>query len=127
MAPPPNGTLCNGIFAILLILSYASSSIILIPADSLEIEDTGYVVPDGTVVHYVVATPMTILGVVILLQAIITLLAMRTAKVMIWSSSPIDTTVTCYRMVRLHGNLVVACAIYWMPTWTRGSWPSIPI
>ncbi|KAG1787688.1 uncharacterized protein HD556DRAFT_1501354 [Suillus plorans] len=79
----PNGTLLNGISAVLLIVSYSSASLVVcmnfivwIPA--------GY---DGvTITRF----PPLILGVALLRQVMIALSGMRAAKILTWSSSPFD-------------------------------------
>jgi hypothetical protein len=79
----PNGTLCNVIMAILLVLSYVSSSLVFISLES-----------GSTSTRYVeaVTIPSIILGSALLLQIAIACLGMRRARILTWSSSPFHTT-----------------------------------
>jgi hypothetical protein len=81
----PNGTLFNGVMAVLLILSYASASLATtwIPqgADSV---DSGFI--------SIVGVPLLLLGIALFLQVVIAMSGMRAAKILTWSSSPFDVT-----------------------------------
>ena len=74
----PNGTLLNGIMAVLLVMSYSSASMII----------NFY----GTVSFCVAGFPLTLLGTALLLQVIIALSGMRSVKILTWNSSPFDLT-----------------------------------
>jgi len=76
----PNGTLLNGIMAVLLVLSYVPTPLITTYTPGV---DTGI---------GIAGSPLLFLGVVLLLQAAITLLGVCTVKVLTWSSSPFDLT-----------------------------------
>ncbi|KAG0696723.1 hypothetical protein DFH29DRAFT_1004319 [Suillus ampliporus] len=86
----PNGILLNGIMAILLIISYASSSFAVC-------RDTHYTmvtsIPEieGSYVAFA-GLPLLLLGVAIFLQVVIALSGLRGAKILTWSSSPFDLT-----------------------------------
>ncbi|KAG1861670.1 hypothetical protein F4604DRAFT_1097462 [Suillus subluteus] len=77
----PNGTLFNGISAVLLIISYSSASIIVCL-------NSGY---DDFAIA-IAGVPLLVLGLALLLQVIIALSAMRAVKILTWSSSPFDLT-----------------------------------
>ncbi|KAG1859019.1 hypothetical protein DFJ58DRAFT_292539 [Suillus subalutaceus] len=74
----PNGTLFNGISAVLLIISYSSASLVVCFDNNLTIAIAGM--------------PLLILCVALLLQVIIALSAIRAVKILTWSSSPFDLT-----------------------------------
>ncbi|KAG1861671.1 hypothetical protein F4604DRAFT_1929738 [Suillus subluteus] len=77
----PNGALFNGISALLLIISYSSTSLI--------------VCIDYSSPYYsfaVAGVPVLVLGIALLLQAMIALSGMRAVKILTWSSSPFDLT-----------------------------------
>ncbi|KAG1756122.1 hypothetical protein EDB19DRAFT_453103 [Suillus lakei] len=91
----PNGTLLNGVSAVLLIISYASVSLVVcldqqmprspIPAEGLAIA----------------GLPLLFLGVALLLQGVIALLGMRAVKILTWSSSPFDLTASLVHHTQL--------------------------
>ncbi|KAG1859011.1 hypothetical protein DFJ58DRAFT_726471 [Suillus subalutaceus] len=84
----PNGTLFDGISAVLLIISYSSASLVCI--DTITI----------------VGMPLLVLGVALLLQVIIALSAMRAVKILTWSSSPFDLTAALVHHMQLtHATL----------------------
>src|SRR5882762_5606107 len=86
----PNGTLFNMIMAILLIMSYVSSSLVFVtsgcPGWASEPRPPNWC---GTGLTPV---PILILGIVLLLQVVIAFYCLRKAKVLTWSSSAFDTT-----------------------------------
>ncbi|KAG1829181.1 hypothetical protein EV424DRAFT_465238 [Suillus variegatus] len=77
----PNGALFNGIMALLLILSYSSSSLVV----SFNISNTLSVAIAGL--------PLLVLGVALLLQVVIAFIGIRGVEVLTWSSSSFDVTV----------------------------------
>ncbi|KAG1822530.1 uncharacterized protein BJ212DRAFT_1539955 [Suillus subaureus] len=81
----PNGTLLNGIWAVLLIICYSSTSFIACPSfqTTLQTVDKGVAFA---------GLPVLVLGVALLLQVMIALLGMRCVKILTWSSSPFDLT-----------------------------------
>lgn len=84
----PNGTLCNIVMAILLIVSYSSSLLVVLSVDldsSSGVADTGLAICVSDV-------PLLVLGVTLQLQAIIALVSIRSANILTWSSSPFDIT-----------------------------------
>ena len=84
----PNGTPCNLVMAILLIVSYSSSLLVTLSVDlnsSSGVENAGFAICVSEV-------PLIVLGVTLLLQAIIALLSARSADILTWSSSPFDIT-----------------------------------
>ncbi|KAG1902887.1 uncharacterized protein F5891DRAFT_1171854 [Suillus fuscotomentosus] len=87
----PNGTLFNGISAVLLIISYSSPSLIVFVELQYDLKG-----PDGIVQNFesvaIAGLPLLILGVALLLQVIIAFSAMRAVKILTWSSSPFDLT-----------------------------------
>ncbi|KAG2355203.1 hypothetical protein BDR07DRAFT_1426966 [Suillus spraguei] len=82
----PNGTLLNGISAVLLIISYSSVSIVP-QIDTTSLQTSQY--KDGVAIA---GLPILILGVALLLQVIIALSGIRAVKILTWSSSPFDLT-----------------------------------
>ncbi|KAG1881519.1 hypothetical protein C8R48DRAFT_766540 [Suillus tomentosus] len=77
----PNGALLNGIMALLLILSYSSSSLVVSSNFS------------NTVSIAIAGLPLLVLGVALLLQVVIAFRGIRGVEVLTWSSSPFDVTV----------------------------------
>lgn len=88
----PNGTICNIVMAILLIISY-SSSILATLAVNMESPDDGSGNPAPSDLAICVSdVPLIVLGTSLLLQAIIAVMGMWSADVLTWSSSPFDIT-----------------------------------
>jgi hypothetical protein len=83
----PNGTLFNAIMAVLLIVSYVSSTLVFIPFQSEVVEDS----LQEWWFTCIFAPPVLILGIVIMLQAIIAMAGLYHTRVLTWSSSPLDT------------------------------------
>ncbi|KAG2345116.1 hypothetical protein BDR05DRAFT_998712 [Suillus weaverae] len=83
----PNGALLNGIMAILLIISYTSSSVVLCYNFSLASDGS-----DIAVSIAIAGLPLLSLGVALLLQVMIALSGMWAVKILTWSSSPFDLT-----------------------------------
>ncbi|KAG1756113.1 hypothetical protein EDB19DRAFT_1902286 [Suillus lakei] len=84
----PNGVLLNGIMAVLLIISYASTSLVV--CVNVQIPTTSPWEPGEGLA--ITGLPLLILGIALLLQAMVALSGMRTVKIMTWSSSPFDLT-----------------------------------
>ncbi|KAG1828831.1 hypothetical protein EV424DRAFT_1536298 [Suillus variegatus] len=86
----PNGTLFNGISAVLLIISYSSASLIVFVDQQVQLGLDGSVQfrPNVTIA----GLPVLTLGVALLLQVMIAFSAMRAVKILTWSSSPFDLT-----------------------------------
>lgn len=82
----PNGALLNGVMAVLLIISYTSSSLIVFDDSTLTSNDS------STISVAVAGFPILLLGVALLLQTVIALSGLRAVKVFTWSSSPFDLT-----------------------------------
>ncbi|KAG2755707.1 hypothetical protein P692DRAFT_2048233 [Suillus brevipes Sb2] len=78
----PNGILFNVTMALLLILSYSSSSLVI---------SYNYSSSQG-LTSAAVGLPIFVLGVALLLQVVIVLLGMRGAEISTWSCSPFDIT-----------------------------------
>ncbi|KAG2046593.1 hypothetical protein BDR06DRAFT_171382 [Suillus hirtellus] len=78
-----NGSLLNGIWAVLLIISYSSSSLIVCADLRTTLDSVGVAIA---------GLPLFILGVAIFLQVIIASSGRRAVKVLTWSSSPFDLT-----------------------------------
>lgn len=89
----PNSIPCNAIMAILLVMSYTSSSMVFITFQ--------FEVPENSTHNWwstgIFAPPVTVLGVTLLLQVITTLLGICRIRVLTWSSSVFDTTATLLR------------------------------
>ncbi|KAG2159079.1 uncharacterized protein EDB93DRAFT_1117952 [Suillus bovinus] len=82
----PNGALLNGISAVLLTISYSSASLIIC-------QDYQVTLAGGSFESISIAGfPLLILGIALLLQVMIALLAMWAVKILTWSSSPFDLT-----------------------------------
>ncbi|KAG1802786.1 uncharacterized protein HD556DRAFT_1437842 [Suillus plorans] len=77
----PNGALLNGTMALLLILSYSSSSLIV------------FVNFSNTESAAITGLPLLVLGVALLLQVVIAFRGIWGVEVLTWSSSPFDVTV----------------------------------
>jgi len=78
-----NSPTINTIMAVLLILSYASSSFFY--------QDIGQLIWPGTEACAVLAIPAIVLGISIFLQACISLFALHDTDILTWSTSPFDT------------------------------------
>ncbi|KAG1790705.1 uncharacterized protein HD556DRAFT_1488440 [Suillus plorans] len=83
----PNGTLLNGISAVLLIISYSSASVVICLDEPNSLFP---IIPQGPIA--IAGIPLLILGIALLLQVIIALSGMQAIKILIWSSSPFDLT-----------------------------------
>ncbi|OJA17152.1 hypothetical protein AZE42_13235 [Rhizopogon vesiculosus] len=88
----PNGSLLNGVMAVLLILSYTSASFVILFTEETIVDGDQIV---GTVYYgSITGLPLLLLGATLLLQAVIALSGMRASvKILTWSSSPFDVTV----------------------------------
>jgi hypothetical protein len=84
----PNGTLFNAIMAVLLIVSYVSSTLVFIPFQSEVVEDSQH----QWWFTCIFAPPVLILGIVIMLQAMIAMAGLYHTRVLTWNSSPLDIT-----------------------------------
>ncbi|KAG1739861.1 uncharacterized protein EDB91DRAFT_1053706 [Suillus paluster] len=82
----PNGSLLNGIMAVLLIISYNSASLVIITLNYGTHWSTGETSVSIT------GLPLLLLGVALLLQTVIALSGMRAVQILTWSSSPFDLT-----------------------------------
>ncbi|KAG1753183.1 hypothetical protein EDB19DRAFT_1978509 [Suillus lakei] len=80
----PNGALLNGISGVLLIISYASTSLVICIN-----QQTTTPFLQGLAIA---GLPVLLLGIALLLQVVIALSAMRAVKILTWSSSPFDLT-----------------------------------
>ncbi|KAG1739819.1 uncharacterized protein EDB91DRAFT_368473 [Suillus paluster] len=94
----PNSVLLNCIMAVLLILSYSSSSLVVLQyvfyADQAgTTTSSSPLVFDSTSITIGTAgLPLLVLGITLLLQIVIALAGMRAAKILTWSSSPFNLT-----------------------------------
>jgi hypothetical protein len=79
----PNGSLLNGVMAV-LISSYMSASLVVLSSGGSVAEDTYLVCITGL--------PLLLLGIAILLQVVIALSGMCAVRILTWSSSPFDVT-----------------------------------
>ena len=79
----PNGSLLNGIMAVLLILSYVPVTLIVTVAAFPNM---------GNYCISILGLPLVVLGIVLLLQVAITLSGIYTVRVLTWSCSPFDLT-----------------------------------
>jgi hypothetical protein len=84
----PNGAVFNVIMALLLIISYASSTLTFMPLYSLVSEDA----TQEWCSTSVYAVPVLMLGFSLFLQAIIAITGVIQARVLTWSSAPLETT-----------------------------------
>lgn len=84
----PNGTMCNIVMALLLIVSYSSSLLVALSVDM----DSSSGVADAELAICISEVPLIVMGVALLLQAIIALASARAADILTWSSSPFDIT-----------------------------------
>jgi hypothetical protein len=85
----PNGTLCNVIMAVLLIVSYISSSLVFVPFQSIYVDDS----LEEWWNTCIFAPPLlTLCTGALLLQAIIATAGFHHTRVLTRSSSPLNTT-----------------------------------
>ncbi|KAG2039631.1 hypothetical protein BDR03DRAFT_951662 [Suillus americanus] len=91
----PNGTLSNGIMAVLLIISYSSASLVTLSESGVEIIGS----PDNEVDQIftvystsILGLPFLLLGVALFLQVVIASSGIGAVKILTWSSSPFDVT-----------------------------------
>ncbi|KAG1753177.1 hypothetical protein EDB19DRAFT_1844765 [Suillus lakei] len=84
----PNGAFLNGVSAVLLIISYSSASLVV--RFNMQLPTTAKTLPARGVA--IAGIPVLFLGIALLLQAVIAVSAMRTVKILMWSSSPFDLT-----------------------------------
>jgi hypothetical protein len=82
-----NGSLLNGVMAVLLTLSYTSASLAILPYGNV-----GTMNGDITYIVCFTGIPFLLLGIVMLLQMVTALSGMCTVKILTWSSSPFDVT-----------------------------------
>jgi hypothetical protein len=80
----PNGTLFNGVMAVLLILSYSSASLVITWTSESEDNLNGVI--------SIIGVPLLLLGIALFLQMAISMSGMRAAKILTWSSSPFHVT-----------------------------------
>jgi len=84
--------------AILLILSYTLSSLVISSDGEPVFTDHG----DIPMIRYcIVGLPLLLLGVTLLLQVVIALLGIRAVKILTWSSSPFDVTAALVHRTQL--------------------------
>ncbi|KAG1859010.1 hypothetical protein DFJ58DRAFT_726470 [Suillus subalutaceus] len=103
----PNGTLFNGISAVLLIISYSSASLIL--CFDFTSDDPSITNPNSIAIAGI---PLLVLGVALLLQAMIALSAIRAVKILTWSSSPFDLTAALVHHTQLtHATSRCMCCV----------------
>ncbi|KAG2126282.1 hypothetical protein DEU56DRAFT_891954 [Suillus clintonianus] len=89
----PNGALLNGVSAILLIISYCSTSLVVCLNYQTEQTPPMTSMPPQSAAGLAIAgLPLLFFGVALLLQVIIALSGMRAVKILTWSSSPFDLT-----------------------------------
>ena len=88
----PNGTLCNIVMAILLVMSYVSSSLIFTAANSFLWEDNNFIKEYANATTLIAYQPLFCLGIVLILQVMLALAGMHGAKILTWSSSPFHAT-----------------------------------
>ncbi|KAL4082051.1 hypothetical protein V8B97DRAFT_157889 [Scleroderma yunnanense] len=88
----PNGTLCNFLMALLLIISYSSSILVMLSVNmGPTSNEQGSANPPNLEIC-MSGVPLLVLGVSLLLQAIIALAGMISTNILTWSSSPFDIT-----------------------------------
>jgi hypothetical protein len=113
----PNGTVFNAIMAVLLIVSYGSSALVFIPFQSLVVVNSR----EQWWFTCIFAPPVLILGTAIMLQAIIAMAGIYHARILTWSSSPLDTTAALLhdgKLIHIPGRCmhnVVDSAVYLGP------------
>ncbi|OAX40120.1 hypothetical protein K503DRAFT_855552 [Rhizopogon vinicolor AM-OR11-026] len=95
----PNGTLFNGIMAVLLILSYTSASLVLFSMVLGDYDNT----PQASIVDpiAIAGLPLLLLGVALFLQVVIALSGMLAVRILTWSSSPLDVTAALVHHMQL--------------------------
>ena len=90
----PNGCLLNGIMAILLIISYTSASLVILPFGVMLMTDDPEHGVNFVKINYVCISgpPLIVLGIALLLQVVISLSGMWAVKILTWSPSPFNLT-----------------------------------
>jgi hypothetical protein len=86
----PNGSLLNGVMAVLLIISYTSASLVILSFDGiLKISNSEW----GKLRYVCISgPPLIVLGIALLLQVVISLSGMWAVKILTWSPSPFNLT-----------------------------------
>ncbi|KAF7983327.1 hypothetical protein HWV62_23024 [Athelia sp. TMB] len=97
----PNGPLFNTAMGLLLILSYAASSLAFSVVRS-EVQNDESLPPWRSTCVF--GVPLTILGISVLLQASISTWAILRVNVLTWSSSPLDTSIAMLRRCLVTGR-----------------------
>ena len=89
----PNGKMFNGLMALLLVVSYSSGILVTLAVvtDSSEGRTRAVPLPSTTQI-YISNVALLVLGGALLLQVVIAVVAMATADIRTWSSSPFDIT-----------------------------------
>ncbi|KAG6333760.1 hypothetical protein ID866_5322, partial [Astraeus odoratus] len=103
----PNGTLCNALMSILLIVSYSSSILVTLSVNMKEANDALEDDNSPTQALCVSDVPLLVLGITLLLQVIIAILGMIYADIQTWSSSAFDITAALVhhaQVVPIHGR-----------------------
>ncbi|KAL4075680.1 hypothetical protein V8B97DRAFT_2032240 [Scleroderma yunnanense] len=88
----PNGTLCNFLMALLLIISYSSSILVTLSVNMDPTSDEQGSANPPNLEICMSDVPLLVLGVSLLLQAVIAFAGMTSADILTWSSSPFDIT-----------------------------------
>ena len=99
----PNGSLLNGIMAVLLIISYTSASFVISSFDGF----LWTLNPDASITYpeysyvFIAGPPLIVLGIALLLQVVISLSGIWAVKILTWSSSPFDLTAALVQHTQL--------------------------
>lgn len=89
----PNGTLPNGIMAVLLIVSYSSASLVILSSSGIFVfSDDSTLVVQVVYSSSILGLPILLLGIALFLQVVIAWSGVRAVKILTWSSSPFDLT-----------------------------------
>ena len=90
----PNGKMFNGLMALLLVVSYSSGILVTLAIVTGSPEDRTWSIPsDPSITQiYISNVALLVLGVALLLQVFIAVIAVRKADIWTWSSSPFDIT-----------------------------------
>lgn len=91
-----NGTLCNVVMAILLVISYSSSLLLTLSLDASGGDELAIGVSK---------VPLIVMGVALLLQATFAYASVWSADILTWSSSPFDITAALVHHAQIHPEL----------------------
>ncbi|OJA09475.1 hypothetical protein AZE42_10830 [Rhizopogon vesiculosus] len=100
----PNGLLRNGIMAVLLILSYTSTLLVVLSSKFVTANSVGvdiFSFNSLTIQVYITGLPLVLLGVTLLFQVMTAWSGIKAVKILTWSSSSVDMTAALVHHMQL--------------------------